>query len=280
MLACRTVSKGEALKKELCSSSSIAAGQVSVEQLDLASLQSVRAFAARWGDRPLHVLVNNAGIYAMGAPRAETQDGFEEHMGANHLGHFLLTLLLLPALRKGAASPGGPGEARIVNVSSALHAQAVHGISPADPFLAKPGAFSSERAYTQSKLAQILFTREARRRLAEAGGPAVHLFAVHPGNVCTDVVRSLHPAVQYLYRLVLSSVLLTPSQGARASVFCATSRDAPAAAEATCGYFSSNCIAVQPSRRARDETAARWLWDWSCETVKVPAAARLPDGPQ
>lgn len=75
-----------------------------VMQLDLSSLQSVRQFAASFRARglPLHVLVNNAGIFAMSAARQATPDGFEAHLGTNHLGHFLLTLLLLPALRQGA----------------------------------------------------------------------------------------------------------------------------------------------------------------------------------
>ena len=84
---------------------------VQVARLDLSSLASVRDFAAAWGRRPLHALVNNAGVFALAGPRAETEDGFEMHLGTNHLGHFLLTLLLLPSLRDTAAQvrAGGPG---------------------------------------------------------------------------------------------------------------------------------------------------------------------------
>jgi NAD(P)-dependent dehydrogenase (short-subunit alcohol dehydrogenase family) len=83
-------------------------------ELDLSSLQSVRRFAAAWERRglPLHCLVNNAGVFAMGAARQATPDGFEAHLGTNHLGHFLLTLLLLPSLRAAAAKvwEGGDGQ--------------------------------------------------------------------------------------------------------------------------------------------------------------------------
>jgi NAD(P)-dependent dehydrogenase (short-subunit alcohol dehydrogenase family) len=108
VLACRSIARGEAFKQELedaARSSGQAAPRLEVMELDLNSLASVRAFASAWIARglPLHVLVNNAGIFAMSAPRATTADGFEAHLGTNHLGHFLLTLLLLPSMKNSAA---------------------------------------------------------------------------------------------------------------------------------------------------------------------------------
>lgn len=103
ILACRSVSRGKALKTKL-EQAAKAAGQpkpkLQVMQLDLSSLSSIREFAAAWEATglPLHILINNAGILSLGAARAETEDGFESHIGTNHLGHFLLTMSLLPSL--------------------------------------------------------------------------------------------------------------------------------------------------------------------------------------
>jgi retinol dehydrogenase-12 len=170
-------------------------------------------------------------------------------MGTNHLAHFLLTLGLLPALRRGAATPEGAarlGGARAVHVSSSmLMFGGGLGTDP-DPTFEAPGRYSAEAAYGRSKLAQVLFTRELRRRLAAeaeadakdaaaaaadagpgrsgprwhemdgvhaAGPPAVQVYAVHPGYVLTDVVRTLPEAVQRAYRLLMSRILLTPEQG-------------------------------------------------------------------
>eukprot|EP00198_Chlamydomonas_reinhardtii_P007989 XP_001697326.1 predicted protein [Chlamydomonas reinhardtii] len=140
VLACRSAARGEELKRRL-EAAEAAAGrkqpQIEVRLLDLASLDSVRAFAAAWQQqdpqRPLHLLVNNAGVFTIG------------------------------------------------------------GISVTDPHLIKPGSYSADFGYAQSKLANILFTRELRRRLAAAGEPdlAAGCMALHPGLVCTGVARSL-----------------------------------------------------------------------------------------
>lgn len=274
-----------------------------MRHLDVASLVSVRDFAQQWeaGGRALHILVNNAGVYAMGAPRTETpQDGLEIHMATNHLGPFLLTLMLLPSLRRGAQgtkscqgpgsdAPAGPRDglqgaledrtpacsgfgARIVNVSSNLHLAATGGIDRDNPLLTK-GWYLSEQAYGQSKLAQILFTRELRRRLPQSSG--ITAVALHPGMVLTEVVRSLPVALQKLYRLVFNTILLNPEQGARASVYCATSPDVPRLAATSEGYFGADCRPVLPGPHARDDSLSQWLWDWSAEVVKLPKEADI-----
>ncbi|KAF5831959.1 hypothetical protein DUNSADRAFT_12354 [Dunaliella salina] len=184
VLACRSKAKGEALKAETekeCAQRGLPAPSLEIRLLDLASLQSVRAFSEQWEAeaRELHILVNNAGIYAMGAPREETCDGFEAHMGCNHLGHFLLTLSLLPSLERGAKSSGELG-ARVVNVSSSVHMMAPRGVAISDPHLVRKGAYSSELAYGQSKLAQILFTRELRARLQKKGLSRIHTDPAQP----------------------------------------------------------------------------------------------------
>jgi len=280
VLACRSKAKGEALKAEIekgCTQRGLPAPSIEIRLLDLASLQSVRAFSEQWEKegRELHILVNNAGIYAMGVPREETCDGFEAHMGCNHLGHFLLTLSLLPSLERGAKSSNGLG-ARVVNVSSSVHMMAPRGVAISDPHLARKGAYSSELAYGQSKLAQILFTRELRARLQKKGLSGIHVFALHPGMVLTDVTRSLPYLVRKGNEYIMGLLLLTPSEGARASVYCATAQDAPAAAPSTCGYFDANCRPIQPSQAAQDEVAASWLWRWSAQQVRLPSHLDLP----
>ena len=183
VLACRRPAEGEkakaALQAEGCK------GVVEVEALDLASLASVRAFAARLLPRhaAIHGLVNNAGV--MNTPKGKTADGFETQLGTNHLGHFLLTELLLPALEAGAP-------ARVVNLSSCFHdkAQGREGrIDFDDPnFERRP--YDGWQAYAQSKLANLLHAQHLSARLEGTGVTAV---SVHPGWVRTNLVGSFMP---------------------------------------------------------------------------------------
>ncbi|GIL88026.1 hypothetical protein Vretifemale_16071 [Volvox reticuliferus] len=296
VLACRSRQRGEDLREALLAAAS-AAGKpqpdVEVRILDLASLDSVRQFAADWEaeKRPLHILINNAGVFTIGAPRAETKDGFELHMGSNHLGHFLLTLMLLPSIRRGAASlaaaattPDGGGAAgsssrcRIITVSSSYHTLARTGISLSDPHLARKGAFNADLAYAQSKLANILFTRELRRRLAVSEpGLASGVLALHPGLVCTAVARDLPHWMRIAYYAIMGRVLLNSMQGARASLYCATSPTAPREGDATDGYFNSNCRPIRPSGPAQDDSMALWLWRWSAKQVGLDPSLDLPE---
>lgn len=274
VLACRSVPRGEALAASLRAAAA-AEGRpephLEVMELDVASLASVRSFAAAWAatGRPLHVLVCNAGIFSMGAPRSQTGDGFEAHIGTNHLGHFLLTVLLMPALRQGAEELGRP--ARVVNVTSRMHLMGR--LRREDPHVTQ--GYNSVAAYAQSKLAQVSSAGELGRR----GGGAVRAVAVHPGEVTTDVVRSLPSVVRKLYGIVMGAILLVPPEGARSSVYAATSPDLDEPRLADVAYFDSNCAPGACAREARDPEAAAWLWRWSAETVGLGAADDLPPGP-
>lgn len=181
--------------------------RVEVMLLDLSSLESVRQFATAWIDRgtPLDVLVCNAGIFNMVDTRSETVDGIESHIGTNYLGHFLLTMLLMPSMRLATKSQGRA--ARVICVSSRL--QLLGHIHRSDPELKIPGAYSPLGAYAQSKLAQICFASELTQR---ARGQ-VRAIALHPGEVLTDVVRSLPKIMQRMYMRIMSIFLLTPEQG-------------------------------------------------------------------
>lgn len=218
--------------------------------LDLASLTSVRkcagAFLAR--DLPLHVLVNNAGLSGIGG---QTEDGFELVFGVNHLGHFLLTGLLLEKLKKSAP-------ARIINVTSLSHRK----VKDIDWNLLNrptPSFFGLHPTYPISKLANILFTRELARRLAGSG---VTTYAVHPGVVATDIWR----VVPWPIRTILKLFMLSKEEGAQTQIRCAT---APELAVET-GQFYSACKQRNASPLSQDNALAEKLWRLSAEWCNLP----------
>jgi NAD(P)-dependent dehydrogenase (short-subunit alcohol dehydrogenase family) len=210
ILTARDVPKGEDVAAGIRESTGNA--KVSVESVELASLASIRDFAKRFLATydTLHVLVNNAGV--MACPLDHTVDGFEMQFGTNHLGHFLLTGLLLPALRKGAPS-------RIVSVSSRGH----H-ISPVvfEDIEFKQRPYDKWQAYGQSKTANILFAVGLDRRLSSQGVRAV---ALHPGAIMTELSRHLVPDdIKFLQSRGGSTGLQfkTVEAGAATSAFAAT----------------------------------------------------------
>ena len=145
-------------------------GPHEVRLLDLASLDSVRAFAADWQAQPVDLLINNAGV--MIPPLGRTKDGFELQFGTNHLGHFALTNLLLPHVT-----------GRVVTVSSNAHRFGRMGF---DDLNWERKKYRAWRAYGQSKLANLLFTAELQRRLTEAGSKVLSM-AAHPGYAATNL---------------------------------------------------------------------------------------------
>ncbi len=185
--------------------------RVEVDRLDLLDPASIDAFAARFiaSDRPLHMLVNNAGI--MAPPLARDARGFESQLATNHIGHFQLTARLWPALR-------AAGGARVVALSSRGHSRA--GIDFDDPqFERRP--YDKWVAYGQSKTANALFALALDAR----GEPRrIRAFAVHPGAVMTDLVRSIAAEeLQALRARLAGTTYKTTEQGAATSVWCATS---------------------------------------------------------
>ncbi|MGH3251760.1 MAG: oxidoreductase, partial [Trebonia sp.] len=147
-----------------------APGPSEVRPLDLASLDSVRAFARDWSQRPIDLLLNNAGV--MIPPLSRTADGFELQFGTNHLGHFALANLLLPHVT-----------GRVVTVSSGAHRS---GRIDFDDLNWEHRKYRRWRAYGQSKLANLLFTKELQRRLTDAGSNVLSM-AAHPGYVATNL---------------------------------------------------------------------------------------------
>ncbi len=225
---------------------------VEVEHLDLSDLGSVRAFVARFVERHdrLDVLVNNAGVLA--GARRETADGFEWTFGVNHLGPFLLTNLLTDTLVDSAP-------ARIVNVSSDAHRRTTSGLDFDD--LQMASGYSSGNAYAASKLANVLFTVELDRRLADRG---VTARALHPGVVATSFGKGADsPWWMGATMTVLSPFLRKPDRGAATSVFLATASD-----EAIEGaLYWSDERPSDPIPAAVDGESAARLWDLSADLV-------------
>jgi NAD(P)-dependent dehydrogenase (short-subunit alcohol dehydrogenase family) len=251
VITARDADRGRAALEEI--RERVDGADVAVMELDLASLASVERFADDVLDRydRLDVLVNNAGLVM--SRRTATEDGFETTFGVNHLGHFALTNLLLDRLRT------NPDGARVVNVSSHGHKLARRGLDFDD--LQSTRAYSAFPVYCRSKLANVLFTRELGRRLA---GDAVTVNALHPGFVRTDFGRDGDSSGLYALGTRLGTPFaLSPAKGARTSVYLASS---PEVDRVTGGYFFK-CRPAQPSGAARDDDAARRLWDQSIELV-------------
>jgi retinol dehydrogenase-12 len=240
-IGCRSATAGEAAVNAIKAESG--SETVWLLPLDLASQASVRSCAESFLDRdePLHVLINNAGVAGQ---RGITADGFELHFGVNHLGHYTLSHLLLERLKA-----SGP-DARIVNVASQVHYNA-----PGVDFDAvrRRGSFTGMLEYAVSKLCNVLFTQELARRV-DPDSVGVH--ALHPGVVASDIWRR----VPWPARSIIKRRMLTTEQGAKTSVYCATSPDI--AGET--GLYYDNCQATEPSRRATAELA-ELLWKHSTE---------------
>jgi len=265
VLGCRRMDEAQARVEEIRAEQPGASLQP--VKLDLSDLSSVRGFAEVFvasHDR-LDVLVNNAGV--MNTPPKRTKDGFELQLGVNHLGHFLLTDLLLDRLKASAPS-------RVVIVSSCYHdiAMGRKGVIDFDDLQFERRKYDGWAAYAQSKLANVLHAKELARRLEGTGVTAVSL---HPGWVRTNLVRNSLPV--WFQNTVMRAVqgwigMIEPWEGAQTTLHCVLADDVPEHAGA---YFSQRgryrdpaCNAggwpmPSPNPAAHDEVAAARLWDVS-----------------
>jgi NAD(P)-dependent dehydrogenase (short-subunit alcohol dehydrogenase family) len=247
VLAVRDTRKGEAAAAAI-------PGDTEVRRLDLASLASIRDFAAGW-EGALDLLINNAGV--MVPPFSRTADGFELQFGTNHLGHFALTNLLL-----------GHVTGRVVTVSSTGHRL---GRIDFDDLNWDRRPYKASRAYGQSKLANLLFTSELQRRLAEAGSPVLAT-AAHPGYAATNLqFHSGRRLFDVVSRVGNRLIAQDEDGGALPTLYAATA-DVPGDSFAGPGGFMEQRGApklVNRSDAAKDAAVARRLWDVSEELTGV-----------
>lgn len=246
-ITCRNAATARAAVRQIHADS----GNPRVEALvmDLADFTSVRACAQSFLARglPLHLLVNNAGV---AGGRGLTVSGFEQAFGVNHMGHFLFTHLLLGRIRSSAP-------ARIVTVASRAHFRAT-GLDW-DALRQRTRSLAGITEYSNSKLANVLFSAELGRRLAGSG---VSTYALHPGVVASDVWRSVPWPIRPLMKLRM----ITPEEGAKTTLYCATSADVASHT----GLYYERCAARTPSAMARDATRAAQLWQHSARWAGLP----------
>ncbi len=253
VITARDPAKGETAADEVRAAAPGAA--VEVLDLDLASFASIRRCADEVQRRVEHldVLINNAGLVQ--TQYRLTENGFETTFGVNHLGHFLLTTLLVDHLR--ASAP-----ARVVVVASRAHQGARDGLDFDD--LQSERLYRPITAYNRSKLANIYFTRELARRLA---GTGVTANSLHPGFVASRLGRDGDGGTAGAVVMVLARPFaISPTRGARTSIYLASS---PAVATTTGEYFA-HCRPAKPARIATDDAAARRLWELSEALVAAP----------
>ncbi len=263
IILCRSMERAEAALKDIKSASGN--NNVEVEQLDLSSFKSIRQCAAILQDKldKIDILINNAGV--MLCPKDwKTEDGFEMQFGTNHLGHFLLTELLLPLVKKSAASGFHP---RIINVSSMGHAFAKDGIN-FDDLNFEVKRDDEWKVYGHSKLANILHAKELARRLENTG---ISVYSLHPGAIGTDLGRHMEEksACIRCIKPCFYWMIKTPWHGAQTTLYCALEDKI----EHESGLYYSDCDKKTPSAPAQDMDAAERLWEVSEKLVGLDADA-------
>lgn len=251
IMACRDLRSAEEAAQDIKKQAGPENGEVVIKHLDLASLRSVRNFCEEvtQEESQVDVLINNAGVYQ--CPYTKTDEGFEMQLGVNHLGHFLLTHLLLDLLKASAPS-------RIVVVSSKLYK---YGHINFDD-LNSENNYNKAFCYSQSKLANLLFTLELARRLE---GTGVTVNALTPGIVRTRLGRHIQIPLLAKPLFYLASLVFfkSPLEGAQTPLYLACSPEV----EGVSGKCFANCKEEELLPKATDEETAKKLWDISRRMV-------------
>jgi len=240
---------------------------IEIGEFDLADCESIRNFSKAMldQDRRIDVLCNNAGV--MACPKMRTKDGFEMQLGVNHLGHFLLTNMLMPLLQNTARETN---DVRIINVASAAH---IPGRIDFDDLQYETREYKRWEAYSQSKLANVIFSYELAKRLGSTG---ISSNALHPGVVATELGRYLFPSTSSSNEntgpfwaapliFVLKQFLLTPEEGARTSIYLASDDKV----RGVTGKYYDSCKPIESNRESYDTDISAKLWDVSAELVKI-----------
>ncbi|KAK2991321.1 hypothetical protein RJ640_014465 [Escallonia rubra] len=262
IIAARNLEAANEAKKSILEDNQTA--RIDVLKLDLCSMKSVRAFADSFKalNLPLNILINNAGI--MFCPYQLSEDGIEVQFATNHIGHFLLTNLLLEKMKDTARVAGIEG--RIVNLSSIAHMH-TYGEGIRFEKINDQNSYSDKMAYGQSKLANILHANELSRRLQEEGAN-ITVNSVHPGLIMTNLFRYSGFLMKIL-KVCTCLLWKNVPQGAATTCYVALH---PKLKGVTGKYFL-DCNEWEPSKFAKDEVLAKQLWDFSNKLVNSPRDA-------
>ncbi|MFX0038732.1 MAG: SDR family oxidoreductase [Promethearchaeota archaeon] len=247
ILVCRDQNRAEGALKEIKEKT----GNESIDLIlaDLSSQKGIHDLVSEFKHRyeKLHVLINNVGVNLH--QHTLTEDGIETTFAVNYLSHFLLSNLLFDTLKNSAP-------ARIVNVASSVQAKTIDFDD-----LNGDNHYHQLKAYSQSKLAVVLFTREFARKIA---GTGVSVNCLHPGYVKTNMIRNFRPFVKYFYHLI-GLFMLTPKSGAKTSIYLASS---PEIDGASGEYFKRRKVA-KSVKISYDKGIAKQLWDMSVKLTNV-----------
>ncbi|XP_046887991.1 retinol dehydrogenase 13-like isoform X1 [Hypomesus transpacificus] len=252
IMGCRDMEKCEDAAKEIRGKT--LNPHVYAHHIDLASIKSIRQFAERikHEEKRVDILINNAGV--MRCPAGKTEDGFDVQFGVNHLGHFLLTNLLLDKLKESAPS-------RVINLASLAH---IVGEIDFNDLNWEKKKFDTKRAYCQSKLANVLFTRELAKRLE---GTGVTVNALHPGVVATDLGRHTGLHQSQFSSSVLSPfftlLVKGPELGAQPSVYLAVAEEL----QGVSGRYYDVMTEKEPAPNSLDQEVSSRLWEASARLV-------------
>ncbi|XP_061523054.1 retinol dehydrogenase 12 isoform X2 [Phycodurus eques] len=235
IMACRDLERAEEARSEILEDTGNA--NVVVRKLDLSDCRSIRAFAELINkeEKQVNILINNAGI--MMCPYSKTTDGFEMQFGVNHLGHFLLTYLLLDLIKVSAP-------ARIVVVASVAHTWTSLRLDD----LNSENGYDTMKAYGQSKLANVLFARALAKKL----------------KVQSDLWRHQHQCIQVAVK-IFRIFTKTTVEGAQTTIYCAVQPGL----ESQSGAYFSDCAPARCSRSASDDDLAQELWESSCSMLGI-----------
>ncbi|RDX77282.1 Short-chain dehydrogenase TIC 32, chloroplastic [Mucuna pruriens] len=257
VMAVRNVDSGKIVKETILKE--IPSAKIDVMELDLCSMASVRKFAADFNSSglPLHILINNAGV--MATPFMLTQDNIELQFATNHLGHFLLTNLLLKTMKKTVQECNREG--RIVILSSEAHRFA-YGEGIRFDKINDESEYSSYFAYGQSKLANILHANELARRLKEEG-VEITVNSLHPGSIITNILR-YHGYVNALANMVGKYFLKNVQQGAATQCYVALHPQV----KGISGEYFMDSNKANPTPLAKDTELAKKLWEFSLSLTK------------
>ncbi|XP_010529605.1 PREDICTED: short-chain dehydrogenase TIC 32, chloroplastic-like isoform X2 [Tarenaya hassleriana] len=257
VMAVRNTGSGAKVQEDIINQ--VPGAKVEVMELDLSSMESVRKFASEYNSsgRPLNLLINNAGI--MACPFMLSKDNIELQFATNHLGHFLLTNLLLDTMKNTSRESKRGG--RIVNVSSAAHRYPYKEGIRFDTINDK-SSYNTMLAYGQSKLSNVLHANELAKQLKE---DRVNITAnsLHPGVITTNLMRH-HSFINGIVQAVGKYVLKSVPQGAATTCYVALH---PQVAEVTGEYFQDSNIG-KPTSLAKDSDLAKKLWDFSMNLTK------------